>query len=255
MQILLLGTIIFLAHILEAITGFGCTVIALPFVSMILGIKLTVPVLAGLGLLMSSYIVCRSWRNIQFSEFLFIVIYVGIGMPLGMFLFKRMSPVGLSLLLACFMIGVGIHGTFKTVKDKRCGIGMQAAASGKKNIFMKFILFCGGIIHGAFGTGGPFVVIYASKAIPDKSVFRVTLSMLWCSLHLIRFIVWSIDGTIWNREIWWTLLWLIPFMAGGVLIGDLLHHKVSYYVFRLCLYVVLALAGFVMFGNNLCKIL
>ena len=75
---------------------------------------------------------------------------------------------------------------------------------------MKLLLFCGGIIQGAFGTGGPFVVIYSSKALPDKKVFRVTLSLLWLSMNSIRLLKWGICGELWNRELGNALLWGFP---------------------------------------------
>ena len=78
------------AFLLEGVTGFGSTVIALPFVAMLLGIKVAVPLLCLLGLPMALYIVLRSRRSIRRREFLFIAFYAGIGIPFGIFLFDRL---------------------------------------------------------------------------------------------------------------------------------------------------------------------
>ena len=45
MDLLIVCLIIFLSHIVEGITGFGCMILALPFVSSILGLQTAVPVL------------------------------------------------------------------------------------------------------------------------------------------------------------------------------------------------------------------
>ncbi len=37
--ILLSGLTVFVTHALEAVTGFGCTVLALPFVTALIGVK------------------------------------------------------------------------------------------------------------------------------------------------------------------------------------------------------------------------
>ena len=37
-KIIAVGIVVFLSHLLEGITGFGCTVIALPFITILLGI-------------------------------------------------------------------------------------------------------------------------------------------------------------------------------------------------------------------------
>ncbi len=251
-HIVLIGGIVFLAHTLEGITGFGCAVIALPFISLLLGIKLTVPMLCVLGWCMALYIVIRSRKAIQWKEFFYIAVCAGIGMPFGMLMFEKMSPVGLSLVLGGFMVGVGIHGAVRTWRS-RTASGPQVPP--RKNWLMGIVLFCGGIIHGTFGTGGPFVVIYASKALPEKSLFRVTLSLLWFSLNSWRLADWTVSGNVWNAEIFRVLIWMFPFMAAGVLLGDYLHHRVSEFWFRFSVYAILGVAGVVMLGNNLCKLL
>jgi len=250
-RICLIGGIVFLAHMLEGITGFGCTVIALPFIALLLGIKLTVPLLCVLGWSMSCYIVIRSWKSIQWKEFAFIAVCAGIGLPFGMKMFETMSPVGLGLLLGVFMIGVGVHGSIRTWRSRA---SVAAPEPPRKNWLMRIILFCGGVIHGAFGTGGPFVVIYASKALPEKSLFRVTLSLLWFSLNSWRMADWTIRGA-WNAATWHVVGWMFPFMVVGVLIGDWLHHRVSEFWFRFSVYTILGFAGVVMLGNNLFKLL
>ena len=47
--ILLFGMVVLITHFLEGITGFGCTVLALPFCIMLVGIKAAVPVLVILA--------------------------------------------------------------------------------------------------------------------------------------------------------------------------------------------------------------
>lgn len=253
MQILIVGLIVLVSHTLEGITGFGCTVIALPFMTLVLGLKTSVQLLCLQALIMAIFIVARSWRSIKLKEFLYIVLFVGLGMPIGMLMFSKMSPVVLSVILGMFMIGVGIHGTNATWKSKACIENMQP--SGKKSWFMSFILFLGGIIHGAFGTGGPFVVIYASRVLIDKSLFRVTLSLLWLVLNSIRLVGYAQGGMFSDNEIMKAFYWNMPFLLVGVFLGDWLHRKSNALYFRLCLYIVLSIAGSVMFLSNLFKLI
>lgn len=251
LRILLSGLIVFGSFVLEGITGFGCTVIALPFITMMLGLKMTVPFLCVLGMLLSLYIVSTSGKAIQWKEFFFIALYVALGMPIGMYLFNNLSPVILCIILALFMIGVGCNGTYRTVKDHNVKKNTELP---RKNWLMRLILLCGGVIHGAFGTGGPFVVIYAAKALPDKALFRVTLSLLWLTMNSIRVVEWMFQGTIWSMEMGKLLLTALPFAVAGIAAGDYLHHKVDDYRFRIIVYSVLCLTGFVMLGSNIMKL-
>ncbi|MFA5689822.1 MAG: sulfite exporter TauE/SafE family protein [Kiritimatiellales bacterium] len=240
--ILIFGVIVLITHLLEGITGFGCTVLALPFAVMLLGLETAVPVLVVLAWLLSTYIVLTSRKHIQWKQFAFIAVYAGIGLPVGMILFGYLPESALKMLLGFFMIGVGVRGFIKTLHTG------YAVAAGQdcRSIWMKLVLVSGGIIHGAFGSGGPFVVIYAGRALPDKSLFRVTLCMLWTILNTILMIKWTAAGDVWSPAVFKIIGISLPFLIAGTLIGDWLHHRVNERLFRLAVYGVLFLAGVAM---------
>ncbi len=240
------GIVILLSHCMEGITGFGCSVLALPFLAMLLGLKTAVPVLVVLGWVLSGYIILRSLKTIRWKEFFFIAIHVGLGLPAGILLFERLPAWCLTVLLALFMIGVGVQGIWKTYRGRNIAPPQTQSDSGVKQnrtILMRAVLFCGGIIHGAFGSGGPFVVIYASRALPEKSLFRVTLSLLWFTLNSALIVQWTWSGGIWNPGIRNAVLIASPFLIAGMLLGDYLHHRVNEYFFKMIVYTVLFLAG------------
>lgn len=247
MDSIISAIVIFITHTLEGITGFGSTVLALPFLNVTIGLKLAVQLLCVLSWAMALYIVIRSWKNLVWKEFLFIVLWAGLGMPLGIWLFDKLPGAWLCLFLGIFMTTVGIRGEITTLRSRTAETTSHPA---KRSVLMKLLLFCGGIIQGAFGTGGPFVVIYSSKALPDKKVFRVTLSLLWLSMNSIRLLKWGICGELWNRELGNALLWGFPVMLAGVILGDYLHNKVSEYHFKAGVYAILVLSGIFMAVNN-----
>ena len=145
------------------------------------------------------------------------------------------------------MIGVGLRGFIKTWRDGHA----IAPAKDTRSIWMRLVLTVGGIIHGAFGTGGPFVVIYAGKALPDKSLFRVTLCMLWTILNTILIVKWTATGGVWTPQVIKATSMALPFLAAGLLVGDWLHHRVNERRFRLTVYGVLFLSGVTVFHGLL----
>ena len=248
-SIIFAGLIIFATHLLEGISGFGGSVLALPFLDMTIGLKTAVKLLCILGWIMALYIVLRSWKSILWKEFLYIAFWAGLGLPVGMLLFDRLPAAHLCVLLGLFMVGTGIQG-FRKNLNPAASANLDPARL-KQSWLMRIFLFCGGIIQGAFGSGGPFMVIYAAKALPDKTVFRVTLSLFWLMTNSCRLINWSIQNTIWNWENLRLLLILFPFMITGLLLGDMLHRKVSTYYFRLGVYTLLGISGIFMFAANI----
>ena len=252
LKTILCGLTVLATHLIEGITGFGSSVLALPFLTPLVGIRNAVPMLCLLNCVMAAYLVCRSRRSISWKEFGFIALWVALGLPVGLALYEFLPAHILCAVLGAAMIVIGADGSRKCLKRTD---STDSSAGAKRSIFMRALLFCGGIIQGAFGSGGPFIVIYAAKALPEKSLFRVTLSLLWLVTNSVRLVVWSVQGTVWNRENIALILAALPFMAAGVLIGDYLHHRVNAFYFRLCVYLVLCVAGAVMFAGNLLRIL
>ena len=243
------GLVIMVTNAIEGVTGFGSTVIALPFLNLTVGLRDAVQMLCFFGWLVPLYIVSRSWKHIKWNELGRILLYCAPGVPIGMMLFDILPAEILCAILGLFMIYVSISGC-QSLKCKTC---MPVPVVAKRSKLLKFFLFCGGVIQGAFGTGGPFIVIYATKALPDKSLFRVTLSLLWLTINSTRMLVWAVKGELSNLHLWKMILICIPFWLAGILIGDYLHHRVSERGFKYGVYILLAISGLVMLANNLYK--
>ncbi len=237
--ILLFGIVVFMTHFLEGITGFGCTVLALPFAIMLVGIKTAVPTLVFLALLLALYIVIIDQKQIIWKEFFRIVTFVGAGVPVGIFLFSYLPEGVLKKILALFMIFVSARGLYVSCKPHTKKINLPAP-------IMNVILFIGGCIHGAFSSGGPLVVIYATKALPNKNNFRATLCMLWVSLNTVIVAQNMIRGVM-TFAVWKLLLFTLPFLIAGAILGNWAHHRIKDIYFTQIVYGVLFISGFFMF--------
>ena len=248
LELLLPGVVVLVSFTLEGITGFGSTVIALPFVSVLLGIKTAVSYLCISSTILSLYIVLRSFRSVVWKEYFFILLCVGSGIPFGMACFYLFPPEFLSLVLAVIMLGIGAGELWKLQKKQRVEIRCR------KNPQMCLLLFLGGVVQGALGTGGPLIVIYSAKALPEKGNLRATLSVLWLTVNLIRIGDWTVQGVVWTQEMCFLLLTALPFVLTGVLLGDLLHRKVNDFYFKVSVYAVLCAAGVVMLVSNIFKL-
>jgi len=236
----LVGLIVLLTHFQEGITGFGCTVLALPFIVLLLGLHVAVPVLVIQAWVLALYIVLESRRQIVWAEFGRIVVLVGLGLPFGIWMAKAVPETGLKWLLAVFMVTVGAEGLTRTARPPSPG-GMSRRA----RWFTSSLLPIGGVVHGAFGTGGPMVVAYAAKAIPDKSLFRVTLCLLWLSLNTVMIGQWIASSSLDARTLAITAFCL-PFTLLGMVLGNAAHYRINEVAFRRLVYGVLVASGVVL---------
>lgn len=237
LQFVLFGVVVLATHFLEGITGFGCTALALPFCILIVGIKLAVPALIVLAWILAMYIIIIDYKNIVWKEYLRILLFVGIGLPIGMIIYSYLPEALLKKVLGVFMIIVASRGLYTcfggTSKIKLHPVVLNA------------ILFLGGIIHGAFGTGGPFIIIYAANAIPKKSNFRATLCTLWVTLNTIIITKNFASGAM-THNVLLLILICLPFLFSGMIIGNKAHNKVDDKLFTKIVYAVLLLSGIFM---------
>ena len=92
MDLLIVCLIVFLSHIVEGITGFGCMILALPFVSSILGLQTAVPVLVLLSTVFDLILISKGTCCINWKESKKIILITLFFMPFGFFLcFRRFS--------------------------------------------------------------------------------------------------------------------------------------------------------------------
>lgn len=237
--LILFGVVVLITHFLEGITGFGCTVIALPFAVLLVGVKTAVPVLTVLSLILSSYILFIDHKKIVWKAYLKVIALVGLGLPFGMMAYSYLPEDILKKVLGVFMILVAIRGLYNSVgiKEKTKNLGKMV---------LNTLLFLGGIIHGAFSTGGPFVVIYAAQTLKDKRNFRATLSAVWVTLNSIIALRIFINGGF-TKEACTFLLGSLPFLIVGMILGNKAHNKVKDKTFKKIIYIVLFISGFFMF--------
>ena len=241
---ILIGIIVLLANILESITGFGATVAELPFVSALAGIKTAVVSLCMVSLTLAFFVVIRFHKLIDKKAYLNIVGFAILGMPIGMLAFSYLPERYLKIGLGIFIIFAAVRGFVKLAgkeKDKK---------PINENV-LRIILFIGGIVHGAFASGGPFLVIYAGEKVKEKGAFRATMCSVWATLNSVLLIKYILMGDFAAKSVLPVYLAALPFLAIGVAIGMYLHKKVSQRVFSIIVYVILLLAGVTMLALSL----
>jgi uncharacterized membrane protein YfcA len=233
----LLCCVVLITNFQEGVTGFGCTVLALPFAILLLGgVAEAKPMLVLLALVLNVGNTLLGRKRIVWKEFWIILILVAVGLPVGVWLAARLPEKLLKLILAVFMTVIGTHGLLTL------GDGVSKKASRRTRLFASGFLPLGGIIHGAFGSGGPLVVIYATRALGDKSVFRVTLAMAFILINTCLIATWTAQRVLTMHHVHIAAICL-PFTLAGLFIGNHVHYRMPELAFKRMVYGVLAAGG------------
>jgi uncharacterized protein len=235
--VLLTGVVIFAASIMEALTGFGSGIIALPFLAVLIGIKTAVPMIMVISVVFTSYMLALNFKKVAWKEYFTIIGFVALGLPVGIYIFSAFDEKNLKLFLGLFIIVFSLRALIK-IKFPHQPANLRAYG-----IFQRIMLFMGGIVQGAFATGGPLIVIYSADKIKEKSSFRATMCVVWLTLNTILLTKNFIVGGIMTKHVFVLVAGAFPFFVAGSLIGLKLHKKVSLRVFTLLINIVLMAAG------------
>jgi uncharacterized membrane protein YfcA len=235
----LAGSVVFATFTLGMITGIGGAAVALPVVSLLLGVRLAVPLLVLCSFPLGILILVRDWRHIGWREYGCMLLHIAPLFPVGMLLFSALPEAQLKVALGLFSLGLGVHGLIRERRD-------MCPASATPTPGHRLGLLAGGLVHGAFGVGGPFIVLYASAALRDKTVFRATITMLWMTLNPVLMSRWAFSPSIWTDQLGSAAVRVAPFLLAAILLGQYLHGCVKPLLFRLLVYGLLAASGVAM---------
>lgn len=158
--------VILLANIIQGITGFAGTILAMPPSLMLVGYSVAKPVLNVLGLLSGIYVFVGHREHVSWKEVKKIVAVMAVSILLGILikgLFEGKEQL-LYKLLGIFVILLSIQGGLSL---RRKGADENAesrsAAQAADSPFSYVILVLAGIVHGIFVSGGPLLISYLTK--------------------------------------------------------------------------------------------
>jgi uncharacterized membrane protein YfcA len=160
------------------------------------------------------------------------------------------------------VIAVSVHGLYKEFvagrNGKKEGEKKEVAftgdvkaeevasdVSGKGDLRDKLIyllLPIAGIVHGIFVSGGPLLISYLTKKLPDKNRFRTTISTVWIFLNGMV-LVDDIRSGYWNPSLVISALVAAPFLFSGLKIGSVLYKRMSQRTFMILSYLLLLIMG------------
>ena len=262
--------VILLSNIIQGITGFAGTILAMPPSLMLVGYDTAKPVLNVLGLLSGIYVFAGHRKHVCWGELKKIVAGMAAGMVGGIFLkgFFAGRERALYALLGLFVVCLSLQGLHKLWRDwlgtqEDAAAGAEAAAEAKAAAGAKaaeakaaaegsaagpdkaglyLLLGLAGIVHGIFVSGGPLLIGYLTKRIQDKVSFRATISTVWVVLNTI-ILLDDIRSGLWNPELVKIQVASIPFLLAGMAVGSRLYAKMSQRLFMLITYVLLFVSG------------
>lgn len=232
LEVILFFLIIFISNIIQEMTGFAGTVLAMPFSLTLVGADIAKPVLNIVALMVSLTVCIKYRKEIMLKEFLFMISFVLIGFILG-FVIERL-PLNEKIILRIYgsLICV-IAVLFFFIEFEKVPI---------PNVVLAIILIFAGVLHKLYISGGPLVVIYARKKFTNQAGFRANLSSMWVILNLLLLGFQSQEGILTNKVALYSLIGCIISIV-SIILGIILSKFINKKLFFKITCVLLLISG------------
>jgi len=192
--------------------GFADALIAMPFLTMVLGLKTAAPLVALVATTSSLVIVIRHWHVVDLKAIWRVIVALLLGIPLGLFgLYKVSEPLMktiLGVLLMLFSISHFIH-TRWVIPPDRLGLAYVFG-------------FLAGVLGGAYNTVGPFLAIYGHLRRWSPEQFRATLQGCFLPAYGCIVIGHGVAGLL-TPQVWVLYGIALPLVGMAIKLGGKLN--------------------------------
>lgn len=223
--------ILFLSTFIRSALGFGDALIAMPLLTMVVGLQVATPLTAMGATTIAITILLRAWKKVDLKDAWRLILATWIGIPIGIFFLKSAPEVIVKSLLGIIIAGFGLYNlitpNLPEIKNKNWAYLTGVIA---------------GILGGAYNTNGPPVVIYGILRRWDPEKFRATLQGTLFPTGLAILITHGVAG-MWTAEVVNFYLFSVPVILTAVFVGGVVNKKIPQGKFDKIIYGFLVMIG------------
>ena len=231
-SIILTLIIISFAFFGESLFGFGGGLIAIPLLSLILGVKDAVTLVLVFQFLMG-ILIFKNYKFIDWKVAKPMTYMLVVGVIAGTLLLSGLDIAFLQIFLAIVIILFLIKSEF---------FGAITLGKGRNALYASIAGLGGGFLQGLIGAGGPVLTMYTSASIEKKIFIRGTLIYLFFIPNIVRMAI-SAPQQLFTSQIIQLSLLALPFFALAIYFGQITHHRINEKYYRLSINIVLGFSA------------
>lgn len=222
---------VFISNIVQALTGFAGVMLSIPPTILLYGPDMAKAVINVICWLVCALLMFQNRKYINPKELLRIVVFMLVGMAIGIHLYNVVNPHILVPLYGAIIVGVALKNLI-----------FKQSASVLPNWIAIPVLLGAGIIHGMFASGGALLVVYLVATFRDKDSFRANVASVWTILNLVLMFN-DYEKGLYNTEFFELLgLGVIPLVI-AIYLGNKIHDMINQKMFNRVTYCLLLAAG------------
>lgn len=218
MEYIFFSLAIFFSAIIQGMTSFGFSLVALPILAIFLGLEIIVPILVVLSLVLNLTIIfkLKGSVNVKKISILLIsgVIFTQLGVKILIFADEKILKflVGILLLVASAVLYKGYK------------INMK-----KKSLSYLIAGIFSGLLNGSLSFGGPPIVVMLAAENEGRDSFRKNLTFYFLCLNLFTVPSFFLNDLLGKEHILFLILGVFATFIGsyiGVILGNRTNEKI-----------------------------
>jgi uncharacterized protein len=225
---------IFLAAIVRGFSGFGFSLLAITAISLILPVAQIVPSIFLLEIAASLNLIPGIWREIHWGSLRWLMVGYVVGLPVGGYALIHAPAEPAQIVLGIFVIGTAILMLRGFHLERTPGAGASTGTG-----------VASGVLNGAFGIGGPPVILFYFSAPGAAAIGRASVIAFFLFTDLLGILFFASQGIVTTQSFIQSLAWL-PALLIGVWLGAHGFRRMNQAAFRrwvLVILIALALLG------------
>lgn len=223
--------IIAVATSVRAVFGFGDALVAMPLLTLTLGLRTAAPLMALVSGTVAIIILYSTWRSVHIGSTWRLMVSAICGVPIGIYFLQGSYERPMTAILGCVILSFGAYNLWAPTKIV-LNTDRWAFVFG----------FASGILGGAYNTNGPPVVIYGTLRHWTPEQFRATLQGFFLSSGAAILVAHGVAG-LWTRTVLVSYAAALPVVVVTVLVGSRFAKRFQSDRFRRYIYVLLLVLG------------
>ena len=225
--------IVALATFTQAVTGFGLALVSMPLLVGMIGIRQAAPLIALVGIASQVIMIIRYRQRVVWGDIRELAVGSVVGIPLGVLALTTVSETLVTLVLGVVILAYAVYAL--TAADRpppRLKGGPVAYGAG----------LAGGLLTGAYNSGGPPLVIYGSARRWSPLTFKGNIQALLVVHSLTAIASHSVAGNM-TASVFELFLVMVPVLLLATLAGFALDRTIDARRFHQLVLVLLILLG------------
>ncbi len=219
--------IFFFAVFIQALTGFGLALLAVPFLILLYDPKVVVPVVMIVGAVLSILLFVESYRFMKPKQIFYLALGGIAGLPVGVSILAKADSgalricIGILIILFATLLLLGVRKKFREERLTSVGVG-----------------FISGVFGGMASMVGPPIILFGLNQNWDKQSFRANLIGYNAFILFLSLFFFGRFNLLTGFTIKFSAS-VLPALLLGFIVGIKLKEKVSQQFFqRLALVIV-----------------